>query len=191
MEACRQAATWHRQGHPIGMSVNISRRQLESDVDLVADVQAALRAGGLDPGALTLEITESMLMQDVERGKASLNALKDLGVRLAIDDFGAGYSSLAYLQQFPVDVLKIDRCFIAGIDNSPRSDALIHTLVQLGKSIGIQTVGEGIEVNTQLERLQLEECDSGQGYLFGRPMPPAEIEALLATQSASLSSPGK
>jgi diguanylate cyclase (GGDEF)-like protein len=180
LEACRQAASWQDRGHPLSVAVNVSGRQLDHDTDLVADVQAALTASGLKPHMLTLEITETMLMRDATRSAAQLHDLKRLGVRVAIDDFGTGYCSLAYLQQFPVDALKIDRSFINGIASSPEAGALIHTLVQLGKTLGIETYAEGIEERSQLQHLQREQCDSGQGYLFARPLSPEALEALLA-----------
>jgi diguanylate cyclase (GGDEF)-like protein len=177
--ACAQAAHWHRQGHPLSIAVNISARELEND-DLVDNVEAALRSTGLDAAALTLEITETALMRHPEAAARRLQLLKALGVRIALDDFGTGYSSLAYLRQFPVDALKIDRSFISGIAASHESrDALIDTLVQLGKTLGMQTLGEGIEDRAQLERLQGVACDLGQGFLFARPLDAAGIETLL------------
>jgi len=177
--ACAQAAAWHRQGHPLGMSVNVSARQLEHD-NLLDEVHEALHVTGLDPDSLTLEITETALMRDSVAAAQRLRKLKMLGVRIAIDDFGTGYSSLAYLRQFPVDALKIDRSFISGIAESRESsNALIHTLVQLGKTLGIKTLGEGIEDQAQLQRLQREQCDLGQGFLFARPLEPAAVEQLL------------
>jgi EAL domain-containing protein (putative c-di-GMP-specific phosphodiesterase class I) len=128
---------------------------------------------------LTLEITETALMRDAEAAAGTLRALKALGIRIAVDDFGTGYSSLAYLRQFPVDALKIDRSFISGIAASRDSKALIHTLVQLGKTLGLETLGEGIEDQAQLRHLQREECDSGQGFLFARPLEPDAIDELL------------
>jgi EAL domain-containing protein (putative c-di-GMP-specific phosphodiesterase class I) len=118
-------------------------------------------------------------MRDADAAARKLTALKELGVRIAIDDFGTGYSSLAYLSQFPVDALKIDRSFISGIAASRDSKALIHTLVQLGKALGLETLGEGIEEQTQLRHLQAEHCDSGQGFLFARPLEPDAISELL------------
>ena len=178
--ACEQAAAWHRRGHSLGVSVNVSARQLDHD-SLVDHVQEALHASGLEAGSLTLEITETALMRDSEAAGLRLRALKTLGVRVAIDDFGIGYSSLSYLRQFPVDALKIDRSFISGIAASRESsNALIHTLVQLGKTLGMQTLGEGIEDRQQLEHLQREECDLGQGFLFARPLEAAAIEEFLA-----------
>jgi EAL domain-containing protein (putative c-di-GMP-specific phosphodiesterase class I) len=183
-EACRQAASWQAKGFPTTMAVNVSMRQLESD-GLVDDVRDALAASGLNPGALTIEITESNLMKDAGATVSRLNKLKDLGVMVAIDDFGTGYSSLAYLRQFPVDVLKIDRSFISEMDGSPDSAALIHTLVELGRTLGLVTLAEGIEDTYQLEGLRSEQCDRGQGFIFSRPIEPAEIEELLARTQAS------
>jgi diguanylate cyclase (GGDEF)-like protein len=177
-EACRQAMIWHRHGHTINMSVNVSGRQLDDD-ELVADVRCALEASGLDPAMLTLEITETTLMRDADETAARLRSLKELGVRIAIDDFGTGYSSLAYLRQFPVDALKIDRSFISGIAASKGSAALIHTLVQLGKTLDIETLAEGIEERSQLETLQREHCDHGQGFLFSRPLDVDAVEKFL------------
>jgi diguanylate cyclase (GGDEF)-like protein len=168
-QACRQAALWHAAGHTIGMAVNVSARQLERN-EFVGEVDDALTNSGLAPEALTLEITETVLMRDAPTAASRLRALKALGVRIAIDDFGTGYSSLAYLRQFPVDALKIDRSFITGISSSREAGALMHTLIQLGKALGLETLGEGIEEHAQLEQLKCEECDSGQGFLFARPL---------------------
>jgi diguanylate cyclase (GGDEF)-like protein len=178
--ACRQGAEWHNQGYPIGMSVNVSACQLDRD-ELIDDVQAALEGSGLDPQSLTLEITETTLMRNPEAAARRLSSLKTLGVRVAIDDFGTGYSSLAYLRQFPIDALKIDRSFISGIAASKESAALIRTLVQLGKSLGLQTLGEGIEDDVQLRALKHERCDAGQGFLFARPLGAEALEKFLAT----------
>jgi EAL domain-containing protein (putative c-di-GMP-specific phosphodiesterase class I) len=177
-EACRQAAEWHATGRTIGMSVNVSGRQLDDD-RIGEDVRRALADTGLDPAALTLEVTETALMRDPDATARRLHALKELGVRIAIDDFGTGYSSMAYLRQFPVDAMKIDRAFISDIAASKESAALVHTLVQLGKTLELETLGEGIEEPAQLRNLQHEQCDSGQGFLFARPLPPAEIERFL------------
>jgi diguanylate cyclase (GGDEF)-like protein len=184
-EACQQAATWHRQGRRIGMSVNVSGRQLDHD-ELIEDVRHALEQSGLDPDALTLEITETTLMRDAEATAQRLRELKQLGVRIAIDDFGTGYSSLAYLRQFPVDALKIDRSFIGGIAASKEAAALIHTLVQLGKTLEIETLAEGIEDQIQLETLQREHCDHGQGFLFSRPLDVSAVEAFLQASNTSI-----
>ena len=174
-EACQQAARWHANGHPLGMSVNVSARQLDRD-DLIDDVSSALEHSALDPTMLTLELTETTLMRDADASAKRLDALKALGVRIAIDDFGTGYSSLAYLSQFPVDVLKIDRSFISGIASSTASVALIPALIQLGKTLKIETLAEGIETPAQLLALQHEHCDHGQGYLLARPLAADAVE---------------
>ena len=183
--ACQQAAAWHERGHALAISVNVSARQLDHD-NLVEDVNDALRSSGLDPGSLILEITETALMRDPEAAAVRLRSLKALGVRIAIDDFGTGYSSLAYLRQFPVDALKIDRSFISGFAASRESsNALIHTLVQLGKTLGMETLGEGIEDQLQLQHLQREECDLGQGFLFARPLEADAVEEFLTRSEAA------
>jgi EAL domain-containing protein (putative c-di-GMP-specific phosphodiesterase class I) len=177
-EACRQAAAWHAQGHRLGMAVNVSARQLDSD-QLIEDVERALAESGIEPTLLTLEVTETTLMRDPQATAGRLRALKRLGIRIAIDDFGTGYSSLAYLRQFPADALKIDRSFIGDIASSEQSTALIHTLVQLGKALHIETLAEGIEDQVQLRTLQREHCDHGQGFLFSRPLDVEAVEAFL------------
>jgi diguanylate cyclase (GGDEF)-like protein len=174
--ACRQGAIWRRAGYPIGIAVNVSPRQLDTD-QLAADIEEALCHSDLDPEALTIEITESTLMHDTEETARRLATIKQLGVRIAIDDFGTGYSSLAYLQRFPVDALKIDRSFIAGIKQNKEGETLIRTLVQLGKALSIETFAEGIEQQQELSLLQHEDCDSGQGFLFARPLDVAATEA--------------
>ena len=182
-EACAQAAGWSREGRIVPLSVNVSGRQLESD-DLPGDVQSALVDSGLDPSLLTLELTETVLMRDADSTSRRLRSLKDIGVRIAIDDFGTGYSSLAYLRQFPVDALKIDRSFINGIARSTEARALIHTLVQLGKTLGLDTFAEGIEDEAQLAQLQREQCDHGQGFYYSRPLPPDAVEELFLPSSS-------
>jgi diguanylate cyclase (GGDEF)-like protein len=177
-EACRQGAAWREAGYAIDMAVNVSGRQLDSD-QVIADVEGALSHSGLEPGALTIEITETTLMRNVTETARRLDAVKGLGVRIAIDDFGTGYSSLAHLQKFPVDALKIDRSFISGLQNNQEGETLIHTLVQLGKALSIETFAEGIEQQQELSLLRDEACDSGQGFLFARPLDVAATEAFL------------
>jgi diguanylate cyclase (GGDEF)-like protein/PAS domain S-box-containing protein len=191
-EACAQLARWRDSGHHMTMSVNASMRQLESD-RFVEDVRSALGAHGLAPELLIIEITESVLMKDALATVDRLKRLKALGVLIAIDDFGTGYSSLAYLRQFPVDVLKIDRSFVSEMCGSSDAAALIHTLVELGRTLGLVTLAEGIEQEGQIEGLRSENCDHGQGFLFSRPVSAAAIEQLLAqtpplTQRATVTS---
>jgi diguanylate cyclase (GGDEF)-like protein/PAS domain S-box-containing protein len=178
VEACVQAAEWRRRGHPVSVSVNVSMRQLESD-RLVGDVREALRHSTLDAASLTLEVTESTLMRDARATVDRLKELKGIGVKIAIDDFGTGYSSMAYLRQFPVDILKIDRSFVADMSGSSDAHALVHTLVELGRTLGLVTLAEGIEAESQLEGLRRERCDTGQGYLFSPPVLPDAIDRLL------------
>jgi diguanylate cyclase (GGDEF)-like protein len=177
-QACRQGAAWRAAGYPIGMAVNVSGRQLDTD-QVITDVEEALAHSGLEPAALTIEITETALMRNIEDTARRLTAVKALGARIAIDDFGTGYSSLAHLQRFPVDALKIDRSFILGLEDNQEGETLVHTLVQLGKSLSIETFAEGIEQQQELSLLRGEACDSGQGFLFARPLDVAATEAFL------------
>jgi predicted signal transduction protein with EAL and GGDEF domain len=178
--ACQQAAAWRKAGYDLSMSVNVSLRQLDSP-GIVRDIAEALEVSGLEPRRLVIEITESTLMRDPGSTVERIAKLKTLGVSVAVDDFGTGYSSLAYLRRFPVDILKIDRSFVASMTSSERSSALIHTLVQLGKTLGLDTVAEGIEESRQLERLRVEQCDTGQGFLYARPLSPEDLGHFLRT----------
>jgi diguanylate cyclase (GGDEF)-like protein/PAS domain S-box-containing protein len=184
-KACRDGRRW-QESNPshaaLSVAVNISARQLQ-DAQLVQDVAAILDECQLDPASLTLEITESVAMQNTEATIARLGALKALGVRLAIDDFGTGYSSLSYLQRFPIDILKIDRAFVKGIAENDDDEALAHTIVQLARTLRLKTVAEGIETVEQLDRLRALGCDHGQGYYFARPMPGEQLAEMLAASS--------
>jgi diguanylate cyclase (GGDEF)-like protein len=183
-EACQQAAAWNLAGKSIMMAVNVSGRQLDDD-QIIRDLKHALKQSGLDPAALTIEITETTLMRNVEETAERLGAIKQLGVRVAIDDFGTGYSSLAHLQRFPVDALKIDRSFITGLQHNKEGETLIRTLVQLGKALSIETFAEGIEVQQELSLLRAEDCDSGQGFLFARPLDAGDTETFFESWSQS------
>ena len=184
-EACRQGAVWQAAGHRFSVSVNVSNRQLDRD-RIFDDVQGALDVSGFDPTLLVLELTETALIKDVEATIVRLGILRSLGVRIAIDDFGTGYSSIAYLQRFPIDILKIDRFFISSIANSTESAALVHMLVQLGKVLNLETIAEGIEDDDQRIRLQAEHVDSGQGFLFSRPIDVAAMDQFLMEFAVSL-----
>jgi diguanylate cyclase (GGDEF)-like protein/PAS domain S-box-containing protein len=182
-QACAQAAAWRRQGaDDLHVAVNISGRQLQ-DPAFVADVAAALARAELAPEALLLEITEGVVMHDIEANLERLAALKALGVRLAIDDFGTGYSSLAYLQRFPVDVLKIDKSFVDGVHERGSDEALARTIVSMGRTLSLCTVAEGVEHAAQRDTLRALGCTLAQGYLFSRPAAPADLEPLLLTVS--------
>jgi diguanylate cyclase (GGDEF)-like protein len=178
-EACRQGALWQNAGHRFTVSVNVSARQLERD-RIVDDVHNSLQSSGFAADMLLLELTETMFMDNVDETITRLGLLKALGVRIAVDDFGTGYSSLSYLRKFPIDVLKIDRSFVSGIADSAESSALVHTLVQLGKVLNLETIAEGIEDDDQRLRLQAEDVDSGQGFLFARPLDVAAVDHYLA-----------
>ena len=183
LEACRQGVAWRESGHPIGVAVNVSARQLDTD-EFVADVERALRETGLEPDSLTVEITETALMRDIERTAMRLASVKRLGVRIAIDDFGTGYSSMAHLQRFTVDALKIDRSFITQMTHNQEGHTIIRTLVQLGKALSIETLAEGIEQAHELSLLQGERCDTGQGFLFARPLAAADTAEFLRNWAA-------
>ena len=170
-QACQQGAAWHRGGHPIRVGVNVSGRQLDTET-WVDDVYDTLTTTGFDPAALVLEITETCLMRDVDATARRLAAVKQLGVRIAIDDFGTGYSSLDHLRQFPIDLLKIDRSFVARMLYNPEGRTLIRTLIQLGKALNIETLAEGIEDTHQLAYLRTEHCTKGQGNLYSHPLDP-------------------
>jgi EAL domain-containing protein (putative c-di-GMP-specific phosphodiesterase class I)/CheY-like chemotaxis protein len=172
-EACRTAAGWLATGlggdRPLTISVNVSGRQLQRP-GFVQDVAEALRASGLPARLLVLEVTESMLLADIETAIGRLAALRALGVRVALDDFGTGYSSLAYLQRLPVDVLKIDRSFVADVTAGSRPAAVARAVLTLADTLGLQTVAEGIEVEAQHAELVGMGCDLGQGWLYARPV---------------------
>jgi diguanylate cyclase (GGDEF)-like protein len=187
--ACTQAATWHREGYPVEIAVNVSARQLD-DTTFVATVADVLEVSGLDPHFLVLEITETALMRNPEKVAALLTKLKRLGLRLAIDDFGTGYSSLAYLRQFPMDTLKIDRSFITGLANSREAKAIVHSLVQLGKTLNLDIVAEGIEHTDQLEHLQAEACNHGQGFLLARPLKTQAATRFLVARTGAVAGLG-
>jgi diguanylate cyclase (GGDEF)-like protein len=179
--ACEMGAQWQRQYQrdpKLTMAVNISARQLASD-DLVERVTEALASSALDPATLVLEMTETALIQDAPVAARRLQELRRLGVRLAIDDFGTGYSSLSYLRQFPVDILKIDRSFINTITDRSQIPAIVRGLLDLGRTLELETVAEGVEDDAQRDGLRDEHCALAQGFLFARPLDPADAEALL------------
>ncbi len=176
-EACLQArhlADAYPHRGPLGMSVNVSTRQLQTP-GLVEVVVTALRDSGCDPNLLTLEITESASVTDPEATIARLRELKQLGVRLAVDDFGTGYSSLSYLRRFPVDQLKIDRSFVAGLGRNESDTAIVASVIGLAHALGLEAVAEGVESVGQMEQLTRLKCDQAQGFNWCRP---SAIEAL-------------
>ena len=156
------------------MSVNLSARQC-GHPDLVATFGEILRRTAANPASICLEITETALMEDVAASTATLTALKELGLTLALDDFGTGYSSLRALQHFPVDVVKIDRSFIAPIEHDPQEAAIVAAVISLSHALGLRTVAEGIETIAQVDRLRALGCDLAQGFYFAKPGPPAAV----------------
>jgi EAL domain-containing protein (putative c-di-GMP-specific phosphodiesterase class I) len=184
--ACRQAARWVEEfpsAEPRIMSVNLSGRQLE-DPNIVADVAAALADSGLPASGLVLEITETVLMHDTESTIARLAALKALGVRLAVDDFGTGYSSLRYLRRFPIDILKMAKPFVDGLEDDDEGRALARAIVDLASSLKLACIAEGIEASGQAVALHELGCGLGQGFHFARPMPPDALTELIADASS-------
>jgi EAL domain-containing protein (putative c-di-GMP-specific phosphodiesterase class I) len=180
-EACQQVAAWRRSipgMQNLSVSVNLSSRQVE-DGELQRDVEGALTDAGLQPDALILELTEDLLLKDPDIVAAKLNSLAALGVRISVDDFGSGNSSLSYLLRFSISELKIDKSCVddlAGVNGDP---SLVRGLVHLGRAIHLRMVAEGIEEPEQAAALQAMGCESGQGFLFARPRPAEEIAALL------------
>jgi len=182
--ACRQVRAWSRSiaaGDGLRVAVNISGRHLQH-ADLVADVGHALRVSGLDPGNLVIELTESTIMHNTEVNLERFRALKALGVRLAIDDFGMGYSSLSYLHRFPIDILKIDRAFVSRLTARGEGPELARAVVMLGETLGLETVAEGIEHEEQASKLLELGCVAGQGFLFAGA---TSLEAVTASLFAA------
>jgi EAL domain-containing protein (putative c-di-GMP-specific phosphodiesterase class I) len=181
-EACRQARAWQLAfpSNPARtISVNLSAKQFRHPT-LVADLARTLRATGLDPASLELEITESIAMENGEATFKVLRELKRLGVKLAIDDFGTGYSSLAYLRRFPIDTLKIDGSFVERLGQHPEDTAIVQAITTLANTLNVQIIAEGIETPKQLSYLQMLGAQLGQGYLFAHPMRPESVRTHLA-----------
>ena len=186
-EACAQMKAWDVLGAPeVRIAVNLSPIQFTGDGPLDA-VKEALQASGLDASRLELEVTESLMVEDPEGVIQDLHKLKSLGVAIAIDDFGTGYSSLSYLRRFPVDTLKIDKCFVDDLAVDPGDAAIVTSIVILGQSLGLSIVAEGVETERQLEFLRVLGVDEIQGYLLSRPLPPEKVPAYLCANLAGSS----
>jgi EAL domain-containing protein (putative c-di-GMP-specific phosphodiesterase class I) len=177
-EACRQARLWQERypDRTLLMNVNLSVSQFSDQSELVPQILDEI---GLDPRSLQLEITERAVMHDVEVSLSKLRNLKGLGISFAIDDFGMGYSCLYYLKRMPVDSLKIDQTFIAGLGEDPGDEAIVSGVISLGHALGLKVVAEGVETEEQLARLREMGCDLAQGYHFAKPLPSEDIEKLL------------
>lgn len=180
-EACRQAVAWMKSGLPaVIVAVNTSALEFRSE-NFLKNVRATLKTTGLDPHLLEIELTESILMRDVESTNSVLHSLSDMGIRLSIDDFGTGYSSLKYLQRFPINTLKIDKCFVNQLNANPDDATIVQAVISLGKSLHQRVIAEGVETQEQYEFLLAKNCDEGQGYYFGFPLAPESLATLLKT----------
>ncbi|AZF56990.1 bifunctional diguanylate cyclase/phosphodiesterase [Pseudomonas sp. R11-23-07] len=185
-QACAQAQAWRHMGlAPLRMSVNISAIDFRQR-NFVDNLAAILEQTGLPPALLELEITESVLMQNVDETVAILQRIKALGVRLALDDFGTGYSSLSYLRRFPIDVLKIDQSFVHGLSINSQDEQLIRAIIGMGKSLKLEIIAEGVETIDQLNFLKAQRCEGGQGFLFSKALAPQDFVQLLQVGSATL-----
>jgi len=182
-EACAQAKQWYQamDGRPFHMAVNLSVRQFAAE-GLLGFVQEALKESGLRPDVLQLEITESTVMRDIDANVKLLNKLKELGVRVGLDDFGTGHSSLMYLKRLPVDVLKIDRAFVEEIASSNYDTAIAHSIIALAEGLKLEVIAEGVETLQQMERLKQEGCYKMQGYLFSAALDQEQCDRLLRGQ---------
>jgi diguanylate cyclase (GGDEF)-like protein/PAS domain S-box-containing protein len=185
-EACRQMVDWQYKGLPVKrMSVNLSPRQL-AHPEIVSQVRKMIDQHCFRPDNLVLELTESSLMQHPEQAARTLGSLKALGVRLSVDDFGIGYSSLSYLRRFPLDCVKIDRSFVKGLASDKKSTALVDGIIRLAHSLDMSVLAEGVENRAQLDMLREMGCEGAQGYLLGRPMPPEQLTSQCTTEAAML-----
>ena len=181
-QACRQLASWKKAGHAlVPVAVNLSAHQFISK-DLVETVMQGLSLSGVSPQLLELELTERIIMRDVDETRAKLMALSEIGVKLSVDDFGTGYSSMSYLKYFPLDALKIDRSFIQDIETDPNDESIVCAIVALSKGLGLSTVAEGVESDKQREMLTRIGCDVMQGYLVSRPVPAEEAAAFFSNK---------
>lgn len=183
--ACAQMMAWRAAGTaPPRMAVNLSARQFKQP-DLIERISSILKATGLEAGALELELTESMVMQDPQRAAVTLERLKQMGVSIAIDDFGTGYSSLNYLKRFPIDYIKIDQSFVRGVPMDAEDAGITRAIIAIGKTLGLKLIAEGIETTEQLKFLEDAGCDEGQGFLISRPLAPEKIGEFMQCESRS------
>ncbi|WP_248767003.1 EAL domain-containing protein [Pseudomonas sp. MWU12-2345] len=183
--ACLQNIAWQRQGLPhLGVAVNLTARQFVDD-NLLTDLATILTETGMEPGLLELEIAESLLMQDVKRALQVLNGLKKLKIRIAIDDFGIGYSSLSALKQFPLDSIKIDRSFIRDVTSVAEDKALTEAIIAMGRTLSLTVVAQGVETREQADFLRDNACDEFQGFYFNKPVPADQFGVLLQAQAAN------
>jgi diguanylate cyclase (GGDEF)-like protein len=186
-DACRRAVVWQRSrpaDQPLTLRVNVSARQLAQD-SLRETVAEIIADTGIEPAALCLEVTESVLIEDPEESIRTLTELKELGLQIAIDDFGTGYSSLEYLRRLPVDCVKVDRSFVRGLPENEEDIAIVNAVIELGHALKLKVTAEGVETTEQLSNLRDAGCDTAQGFLFFRPEPPEEVAKLFAGAQAA------
>jgi EAL domain-containing protein (putative c-di-GMP-specific phosphodiesterase class I) len=179
--ACGQTVEWQKRSpdtKSLYVSVNLSGKHFAQD-NMVEQIKTIVGETNIDPRCLKLEITESMVMENAEKAIAMLHQIRDIGVRLSIDDFGTGYSSLSYLHRFPIDTLKVDRSFVDMMEDGGENAEIVHTIIAMAHALKLNVIAEGIENIYQLNQLRILGCEYGQGYLFSRPMPVAEIEKII------------
>lgn len=181
-EACRALGAWHQQGLMVQLAVNLSAMDFRQQ-DLVDQINRLVKTSGIDPKWLELEVTEGVLLDDLQRTSEMLSAFKQEGYKIALDDFGTGYSSLSYLKRFPLDCLKIDRSFVRDIPHDQNDVALVNAILAMASSLGLLVVAEGVEELAQVELLSEKGCDYFQGYFFSKPLPESEFEVLLQAQA--------
>jgi EAL domain-containing protein (putative c-di-GMP-specific phosphodiesterase class I) len=188
-KACRDVAGWQRRSEhgrpPLTVSVNASAKQLADSAFPTRAAEIARRCG-LAPGSLTLEITESILMEEASSPATVLSRTRDLGIGLLLDDFGTGYSGLSYLRRFPLDGLKIDRAFVAGLGSDDEDSAIVAAVIRMARTLGMTVIAEGVESREQLVGLLELECDRAQGFLYGPAMPADELGAMIAASPSAL-----
>jgi EAL domain-containing protein (putative c-di-GMP-specific phosphodiesterase class I) len=178
-EACKQAQAWLNAGLPLAtMAVNISAMEFRND-NFLEGIFSILRETGLDPRSLELELTESVLMKRAEFAVSILETLRESGVQLAVDDFGTGYSSLSYLRKFPIDALKIDQSFVRQITTTPDETTIVTAIINMGRSLHLRVIAEGVETEEELEFLRAHQCAEAQGYYFSRPVTAEHFAKLL------------
>jgi EAL domain-containing protein (putative c-di-GMP-specific phosphodiesterase class I) len=184
--ACAQNKTWQEAGFfPIRMAINVSMYQFNQQ-DFIKMLTGVLDEVGLAPEYVELEITESIVMQNLEHTALTLNELKALGIHCAVDDFGTGYSSLTYLKQLPIGKLKLDKSFVHSLTKDPNDDAISEAVISMAHSMNLRVIAEGVETAEQLEFLRAHHCDEAQGFLFGKPVPAREFVQLLVTEGEHL-----
>jgi len=180
-EACRQIQSWRQAGlPPITVAVNISSPEFRAK-DFLDSIRATLDETGIEPRSLEIEFTENILMRDVKFTDPLLNAIEDLSVRIAVDDYGTGFSSLIYLKQFPIDTLKIDQSLVKQMTSNPDTASIVSAMISMAKKLKVRVIAEGVETPEQYTALQAQHCDEGQGYFFGRPMAAEAFATLLKT----------